>query len=195
MSEKYAIVGLGNPGEKYRYTRHNLGFLVAERLGEQLKWKFTNSSVTKAVAARGEVGEKQVTLFLPLTFMNNSGTAVKQLVESSALEYDRLLVVTDDFNLAFGQLRIRSGGSDGGHNGLESVIRLLGTDQFPRLRLGVGQPRHQQDVADYVLDEFSKAEKKGLSEFVQRSADCCMLWLSEGIEQAMNQFNRRKDDE
>ncbi|MBF0483219.1 MAG: aminoacyl-tRNA hydrolase [Candidatus Omnitrophica bacterium] len=191
--ENYLIVGLGNPGSKYQYTRHNIGCLAIEYLAEEMKLKFHASSFTKAVIAEGLWEGKQVCLLFPTTFMNNSGTAVRRMAEKYATPLEHILVICDDFNLPFGQLRLRSKGSDGGHNGLLSVIEHLGSQDFARLRMGVGEPKGG-DVADYVLEEFTNIEKKGLKEFVSEAAECSHSWIQEGISRSMEKFNRRKEN-
>ncbi|MBF0479478.1 MAG: aminoacyl-tRNA hydrolase [Candidatus Omnitrophica bacterium] len=187
----YLIVGLGNPGSQYEYTRHNMGCLVLEYFAERLKLKFQASSFTKAVTALGQWEGKQVCLVFPTTFMNNSGTAVRRMTEKYAPPLEHILVICDDFNLPFGQLRLRSKGSGGGHNGLESVIEHLGSQDFPRLRMGIGEPKGT-DVADYVLEEFNSSEKKGLKEFITEAGDCLEMWIKEGISKTMETHNRRK---
>ena len=193
MAATRLIVGLGNPGTGYQFTRHNLGFLAVEQLAKEFKVGFKKSSFTKALVAEIEDEGKKVILFLPATFMNNSGQAVKNIVEQNQLTPEEILVIYDDMNLDFGQLRLRSQGSDGGHNGLESIIREIGTDQFPRLRLGIGQPSPKVDAAQYVLTEFSSQEKKELTNFILEASECSRVWLNQGIHQAMGQYNQRKE--
>jgi len=195
LSEKYLIVGLGNPGRDYESTRHNLGFLVLKKLAKELKVSISASSLTKGWTAKTRVRGNTVYFLLPSTYMNNSGLAVEQFVLKKKIAVENILVVTDDMNLDFGQLRIRKKGSDGGHNGLYSLIYCLKTNEFNRLRLGIGQPKKKQDTVDFVLEQFSSAEKKMLKDFIQDACQCCLVWMKEGINQAMNQFNRRKSDE
>lgn len=194
MSSTHLIVGLGNPGKEYEYTRHNLGFLVLRRLAEKLNRRFKISSLTNGLTAEGQIHEKDVCLLMPMTFMNNSGVAVRQIMAKKNLSYENLLVVCDDLNLNFGQIRLRSKGSDGGHNGLNSVIQHVGTGDFLRLRLGVGHPGHQREVVDYVLAEFKPKEKEYLENFIGEATECCLTWVSEGIKKAMEQYNRRKEN-
>ena len=186
------IVGLGNPGKDYEYTRHNLGFLVVQRLAEKLKLKFSLSSLTKGMVAEGIVKEDNICLLAPLTYMNNSGIAIKHLVSKKDLSPEDILVVCDDFHLDFQQIRVRAKGSDGGHNGLSSVIQHLGTEQFARLRMGIGYPPGKKDTVDYVLEEFKKAERSCLDSFIDEAVSCCFLWLQEGINAAMDQHNGKK---
>ncbi|OGX09664.1 MAG: aminoacyl-tRNA hydrolase [Omnitrophica WOR_2 bacterium GWF2_38_59] len=183
------IVGLGNPGKDYEYTRHNLGFLVVKHLAERLNVGWKLSSFTNGLTAEGNYRGNGFCLFLPLTYMNKSGGAVKQIIETKEFLLDESLIVCDDLNLDFEQIRIRPKGSDGGHNGLDSIIQYLCTDEFPRLRMGIGHPGNKVDVVDYVLEEFSKSEKNNLEDFIGKSADCCLIWLDEGIGKAMERFN------
>lgn len=191
MSKTRLIVGLGNPGKEYEYTRHNLGFMVVRHLAKELNWEFQTSRLTKGLIAKGEIEGGEVYLLLPLTFMNHSGFAVKPLVEKKNLTLENLLVICDDLNLSFGQLRLRSTGSDGGHNGLSSIIECLHTNNFSRLRMGIGEPSSQGQAVDYVLGKFNTAEKKSLEVFVTEAADCCLIWLKEGINKAMQLYNKK----
>jgi len=185
-------VGLGNPGGDYEYTRHNLGFLAIERLAQKLKFKFALSSAANGVTAEGVFEGQTVCLLMPMTFMNNSGVAVRQTMMKKGFLSKDVLIICDDFNLDFGQIRLRPKGSDGGHNGLASVIQQLGTEEFARLRMGIGYPPAQKDAVDYVLEEFTKAENNRLDSFVDEAASCCLIWLREGIGTAMDQHNRKK---
>ena len=195
MSESFLIVGLGNPGKDYQYTRHNLGFLVVEHLARQNALKFSQSSFTNALTAEGQVAGKKLMLLLPLTYVNNSGAAVRAAVHYKKIALENILVVMDDVNVEFKEMRLRPSGSNGGHNGLSSVIEHMKTKDFGRLRLGVGAPRQKDMMVDYVLGEFTAQEKKHLKGFIEEAGDCCIAWLSEGMNKAMNQFNRRKNDE
>lgn len=189
MSETRLIVGLGNPGKDYEYTRHNLGYLVVRCLAEKNHLSFRKSSLTNGLTAEGEIAGNGLCCLLPSAYMNNSGAAVKQAVLKMGLAYVCLLVVCDDFHLNFGQIRIRARGSDGGHNGLASVIEHLGTPAFARLRLGIGSPAKGQETAEYVLGPWTRQERKALNEFIDRAAECCVVWLRDGMPQAMDQFN------
>ena len=189
------IVGLGNPKEEYQLTRHNLGFLVVEQLAKELKAGFKKSSFIKALVAEVDNQGEAIKLLLPLTYMNNSGQAVKDFFKHRSVSLAEILVICDDMNLEFGQLRLRPKGSAGGHNGLESIIKELATDQFPRLRLGIGQPPSGMDSAQYVLKDFSAQEKKGLTHFILEASECARLWLNQGIDHAMGQCNQRKGHE
>ena len=191
-NEARLIVGLGNPGKEYHETRHNLGFLVVEQLAKSFKVAFKKSSFTKSLVAETENQGIKIIFCLPLTYMNQSGLAIKDFVRDRHLSLDNILIVCDDMNLDFGQLRLRPQGSDGGHNGISSVIEQLGTNQFPRLRLGIGQPPRSQDSAAYVLEKFSSKEKKQLSRFILEAGECVNVWLNQGVHQAMDRYNQRK---
>lgn len=191
MSQARLIVGLGNPGKGYEYTRHNLGFLVVEHLAQRNNLRFRKSSFTNGLTAEGKVRDKDLCCLLPATYMNNSGAAVKQVVLNKGLDHADILVVCDDFHLDFGQIRIRSKGTDGGHNGLTSVIEHLGTQAFARLRLGIGPPVKGREPVGHVLGKWTAAEEKQLAEFIDRATDCCGVWLQEGIHKTMDQFNGR----
>lgn len=188
------IVGLGNPGQKYEQTRHNLGFLVVEHLAKTFGLKFAKAAGTQGLMACGTADDTKVCLLLPTTFMNNSGVAVKAVLADKKVSIADALIVSDDFNLDFGQLRLRDRGSAGGHNGLSSVIEHLNTDQIARLRVGIGAPANKDDTTGFVLEEFNRQEKKDLLKVIEHAADCAVAWLKEGTK-ATGQFNKRKDYE
>lgn len=190
MTHKKLIIGLGNPGQQYELTRHNLGFLVVAKLAEQLKVKFTASSLINGLTAKASDGGQELVLLIPLTFVNNSGNAVKAAVKKYDVQVSNILVICDDLNLPFGQLRIREQGSDGGHNGLKSIHEKIGTKDFARLRGGIGRPKVADDVVDFVLQKFSKVEQKVLPDILEKAADCCRLWAAEGHKKAMELYNR-----
>ena len=182
------VVGLGNPGRKYRDTRHNVGFTVLGELARRggagtIKAKFSGQFVEIGIA-----GEK-VVLLSPLTFMNRSGTSVQAAKAFYKIEDADLLVVCDDLNLPLGKLRLRCGGSAGGQKGLRDIAQQTGSENFPRLRIGVGSPPENWNWADFVLSKFSKAEIPEIENAVARAADAVAVWVSDGIETSMNQFN------
>ena len=195
MSHARLIVGLGNPGKDYEYTRHNIGFLVLRRLALKLNVNYSLSSLTNGLVADGKIDEKICFFLMPLTYMNHSGVAVKQFIEKQNITLDDILVVTDDFNLPFGQVRLRAKGSDGGHNGLASVIHQLESQTFSRLRMGVGRPQEISGATDFVLGQFTKKEKEQLKEFIGLAVEGSMTWFSKGINKAMESFNKRKKNE
>ena len=186
---EWLLVGLGNPGTQYENTRHNVGFLVADELAERqnapiqrLKYKALTNVFT--------ISGQKVLVMKPVTFMNLSGEAVRQAVDFYKVAPDHVLVVSDDTALAVGRLRIRRGGSAGGHNGLKNIILHLGTDQFPRLRVGVGEKPHPDyDMADWVLGKFQGEDKKAIDQAVKRAADAVECILAEGIDRGMSRFN------
>lgn len=185
----WVLVCLGNPGEKYENTRHNVGFMVADELGERqhapiqrLKYKALTNVFT--------ISGQKVLVMKPVTFMNLSGEAVRQAVDFYKIQPDHVLVVSDDTALALGRLRIRKGGSAGGHNGLKSIIQHLGTDQFPRIKVGVGQKPHPDyDMADWVLSKFAGEDLKTITEAIRKAADAVECLIQEGPDKAMNRFN------
>lgn len=194
MVEPKLIVGLGNPGDEYEYSRHNLGFLVVRQLAGKYGLSFKKNFTLKGLLAQGAADSILGTLYLllPLTYVNNSGAAVKEIIQKKNIALHNILVVCDDVNLEFGQLRFRLQGSHGGHNGLNSVINHLKTKEFMRLRLGVGYPARKDDMVSFVLGEFNQQEKKQLDAFLSKAADGCALWLKEGIAKAMDQFNKKE---
>ena len=183
------IVGLGNPGAKYRSTRHNVGYLILSELAVRLaagsKPKARFHADMLDISYRGE----QVLFLCPTTFMNRSGTSVSEAVRFYKLPPENVLVICDDFNIPFAKLRFRTDGSAGGQKGLADIIRLLGTDKIPRMRFGIGPPGEHQDAADFVLADFNEAEKKALPLELKRAADAVECFLSEGLTEAMNRFN------
>lgn len=190
------IVGLGNPGIEYQLTRHNIGFLVVERLAKEVEVKFSRRKFNSRIA-RKRLADKEVILAKPYTYMNLSGKAVLSLLNWANLNLKDLLVVCDDMNLKFATMRIRSRGSSGGHNGLKSIIDYLGTENFPRLRLGIGPVCVREEVGDreirrYVLAQFTLQQKELMGEFIERAALACRVWITQGIEVAMRRFNARR---
>jgi len=184
----HLIVGLGNPGPEYAETRHNVGWRVAERLAERVgaqRWR----ERFEALLIQTRLAGRPVVLARPLTYMNESGRAVRRLVEFWKVEADRILVVVDDLALDLGRLRLRPGGSAGGHKGLASVAEHLGHEAYPRLRVGIGPLPDGWDGADFVLGRFTETERPVVERAVQRAADAAEVWLAEGIETAMNRFN------
>ena len=185
----WLLVCLGNPGDKYENTRHNVGFMVADEVAERRnvpiqKLKF--KALTNILTISGE----KVLVMKPTTYMNLSGEAVRQAVDFSKVPPERVLVISDDTALAVGRLRIRKGGSAGGHNGLKSIIQHLGSDQFPRVRVGVGEKPHPDyDMADWVLGKFVGEDKKAIDGAVKRAADAVECLIAEGCDKAMNKFN------
>jgi len=183
------IVGLGNPGSQYAWTRHNLGFLALESLGKQKKVRWAVSASSHGMLAKVVIADVECSLLMPMTFMNNSGLSVKKLIDRTGSSLEDVLVICDDLSLAFGKMRLRTSGSAGGHNGLKSIISDIGSNQFARLRLGIDGPKHAADIVDYVLSNFTPAEKKSLPDFINHALDCVTCWVTEGAAVAMNKFN------
>jgi PTH1 family peptidyl-tRNA hydrolase len=180
------IVGLGNPGDRYRQTRHNIGWLVLDRIAERAGW----SGGRERDASRiiwGRYRGLDLTLAKPLTYMNESGIAVRKLLARERAPLSDVLVVVDDFALPFGKLRFREGGGAGGHNGLGSVIDELGTEKFSRLRVGIGAP--DAGFVDHVLSTFEPEERERLSELIDAAADAVETWAREGTSKGANRFN------
>ncbi len=182
------IVGLGNPGSQYGGTRHNLGFEVVDEVARRRGLAF-ESSPANAVMARERGPDAQLILAKPMTFMNRSGDAVGVLSRYFRVETGDILIVVDDANLPLGRLRARPNGSDGGHNGLRSVILALATLEFPRVKMGVGRGETQRDLADHVLSRFSPDERATIDEMTMRAADAVELFTESGITMVMNRFN------
>lgn len=187
------IVGLGNPGPTYARTRHNAGFVVAERLA--CRWGLNpRRQLCECAFGEGQVDGQAVRLALPQTFMNSGGKAVKCLLDRWGLKPSDLLVVCDDISLPLGMIRLRGEGSDGGHLGLASVLQEIGTRQVARLRVGIrteAAQAFQGDLTDFVLGNFRVAESPSLEQAVAQAVEACEVWLKEGIQTAMNRFNRR----
>jgi PTH1 family peptidyl-tRNA hydrolase len=189
MNEIRLIAGLGNPGLEYKGTRHNVGFEVIDLLAKKLKVEL-NKEKFGAAFSRIEFEDKKLILLKPLMFMNNSGQVLAAVVNFYKLAADEVLVITDDMALEPGMIRLRAGGSAGGHNGLIDIIEKLGMEEFGRLRIGIGS-RGQAVGRDYVLSKPAETEKKLINTAVTEAAEAVLLWVKEGIETAMNKFNRR----
>jgi PTH1 family peptidyl-tRNA hydrolase len=186
-----AIVGLGNPGNEYEWTRHNVGFFVVDALGDTLRTEF-EAGKGDYLLATVQSGGTPIALVKPLTYMNNSGLAVADLVERYNVEPRDVLVVCDDFNLPLGKIRLRPKGSDGGHNGLYSIIYQLQTEEFPRLRCGIGTAASTGpgfDATSFVLSDFDRNEKPVVRNMVENARDAALCFLSEGVDVAMDRWN------
>ncbi len=189
MENLYLIVGLGNPGSDYARTRHNAGFLVLERLAEQWRISWSYEKKFQARLARADRGEKRVVLCEPQTYMNSSGEAVGAVRDFYRVPPPQVLVVVDDADLPLGQLRLRPGGSSGGHHGLESIEQHLGTRDYPRLRVGIGRQDGQRQITGHVLGRFGSTEIELIDKVLTVAAAQAETWLEAGIQKAMNQFN------
>lgn len=187
----YLIVGLGNPGKQYAHTRHNVGFDVLEKLGAKMGVSITRSKC-KALVGEGFVAGQKVVLALPQTFMNLSGEAVQELAHWYRVEPEHLMIVYDDVDLAPGFIRIRKNGSAGTHNGMRSIIGCLGYENFPRLRVGVGQKREGYELADWVLGHYIGEEADAADKAFDLAAEALLDYIQNGIESAMCKFNTKK---
>lgn len=188
-TDTYLIVGLGNPGKAYANNRHNAGFMALDKLAERLGVKFTRMQ-SNALVTKANDGDKKLILAKPRTFMNNSGQAVGALAKFYKLEKENVLIVYDEVDLPFDTMRMRPEGGSGGHKGMKSIIQRLGTQEFPRLRIGVGRPKGQMATPDYVLQDFSKAEMDVIPFILDKAADATLEFVRYGIESAMNTYNR-----
>jgi peptidyl-tRNA hydrolase, PTH1 family len=183
------IVGLGNPGSRYERTRHNLGFLVIDRIAAQNHIEF-GKIVCDALVGEGALENEKVVLAKPRTYMNRSGESVEALGREYGIGPEDLIVINDDLDLPFGRIRIRRGGSAGGHRGLVSIIEKSAGAQFYRVRIGIGRPPQGMEPAEYVLEPFNSHEIEGLSEVVARAAESVSCLVQDGIERAMASYNR-----
>lgn len=181
------VVGLGNPGSQYARTRHNIGWLALDRLADRAGWTGRGRQRDASSVVMGRYRSLDLTLVKPLTFMNDSGIAVRKVLARGNAPLGDLLVVADDFALPFGKLRFREGGGHGGHNGLRSIIEELGTEKFSRLRIGIGEPG--TGAIDHVLSTFSADEQARLDELLDAVADAIEAWAREGTSKAANRFN------
>jgi len=184
----YLIVGLGNPGREYRLTRHNIGFLLVDRLAEKLSVSFSRVE-SKALVTKAEYSGSKLILVKPQTYMNLSGQAVGSLLNFYKVPRQNLLVAYDDVDLPLGTIRIRPGGGSAGQKGMASIIERLGSQEFPRLRLGIGRPPGRMQAADYVLQEFSKADAEFLPILLDRGVEAVQAFVTHGLNEAMNQYN------
>lgn len=184
----YLIVGLGNPGKEYASTKHNTGFMVIDKIAA-LSGIDVETVKLNALIGKGVFDGKKVILAKPITFMNSSGDAVRPLYDY--FKPDKLIVVYDDITLDVGGIRIRKAGSAGGHNGMKSIIKCLGTQEFERVRVGIGEKPSRMDLADWVLSRFSKEEKERLDDALDLAVDAVKLMLDDKTDEAMNRFNRK----
>lgn len=187
----HVFVGLGNPGKKYEMTRHNFGFLTVEAFAEEHNLKFKEEPRFHAYAARGQISGENVFLLMPMTYMNESGRAVKALMDYYKFALKDLVVIADDIALEFGMIRLRSLGSAGGHNGLKSIEAYLGTNHYARMRMGIGFDRMAPSLADHVLDNFTEEELKNLPEILKKGVSTLKQLLTEGVIHVMNSVNAK----
>ena len=190
----YIIAGLGNPGKEYENTRHNIGFDVIDRLAEEENIAVMESK-HKALIGKGYVAGQKVILAKPQTFMNLSGESIREAVDYYKIDPEDIIVIYDDISLEPGQLRIRLKGSAGGHNGIKNIIAHLGTQEFPRIKVGVGNKPPRMDLADYVLGRFPREERGLMEDAFKEAAEAVEVMIQEGAGTAMNRFNGHKEKE
>ncbi len=184
----YLLIGLGNPGREYKDTRHNIGFMLVDHLAEKIGARGMKVQ-SKAIVTSGLYEERKLILAKPQTYMNLSGQSVQGLLHFYKIPLENLIVAHDDLDLPYGTIRIRPTGGPGGQRGMANTIELLGTKDFPRLRLGIGRPPGRMDPKDYVLQDFSKDDAKLLPEILSRAADAALEFVMKGLNAAMNKYN------
>lgn len=182
------IVGLGNPGLKYRKTRHNIGFMIIDELANRFQAKLKDKKFNGHYSIVNIKGER-VLLLKPQTFMNLSGECIRPLIDYYKIDLDDILVIYDDLDLPTGKIRLRKRGGHGGHNGVRSTIDHLGTEKFKRLRFGIGRPTTAKPIVDYVLEKFSKKDLEEVNVGIQLAADACEAWLTKPFDEVMNEYN------
>ena len=185
------IFGLGNPGKDYEQSRHNVGFRVIDRLSCQQRIKL-NDYLCQAWIGNGKIGRKQVLLAKPLTFVNAAGLSLFQIKQKYEINLENIIIISDDMDLELGKLRLARKGGDGGHKGLKSIIDSLQTEEFPRLKLGVGRPEKEMDLSEYVLGEFTSREKKIIEEAIKRASQAVEMVIEQDIDEAMRHFNKEE---
>ena len=185
------IVGLGNPGSKYELTRHNIGFIIADFFAASLNISF-KAGKGDWLEAKGRIGDEDVYLLKPLTYMNNSGMAILDFMEKTGADIKDVLVIVDDFQIPLGMIRVRKDGSDGGHNGLSSIIYHLNSDEFPRMRIGIGRNEalKKEEFIDFVLGNFDKEEIENIKNLMPDYLKCIRSFITDGLTVTMNSFNR-----
>lgn len=187
-SPGFLIAGLGNPGRIYRSNRHNVGFMVVDQIAARLEVSFARLE-SKALVAKGAYQGKPIILAKPQTYMNLSGQSLASLVRFYKIDLQNLLVIYDDVDLPLGTLRLRPSGGSAGHRGMVSIIERLGTQDIPRLRVGIGRPPGRKDAAAHVLEDFSKAEAELLPDILARAAEAALAFVADGMEASMNRYN------
>ena len=189
------IAGLGNPGLLYKNSRHNIGFQVVRSLAKVSKIALKKERGVPALSAKARLEGMDVVLAMPLTFMNLSGEAVRLLLKKHKIGREDLLVICDDLDLEFGRIKLQPRGSSAGHRGIKSIIDSLGSNEFCRIRIGIGRPKDNLGTSEFVLAHFNTRENNQLPEIINSALDCCRSWAGEGTEKSMNIFNRRTNVE
>lgn len=184
----YLIVGLGNPEEEYSRTRHNMGFNTINKIAKEYKIEMKKNKF-QGIYESGIIENQKVILVKPQTYMNSSGNCVKEFVDFYKIEKENILIIYDDMDIEPGTIKIRKKGSSGGHNGMKSIIEMLGTEEFPRIRVGIGRPSHEDDKINYVIGEIPEDEIKTLEEGVEKAKESTIEILKNGLDAAMNKFN------
>jgi PTH1 family peptidyl-tRNA hydrolase len=184
----YLLIGLGNPGREYASTRHNFGFMLIDRLAVRLNARGMKVQ-SRAIVMNAGYEERKLILAKPQTYMNLSGQSVQGLIHFYKIPLTNVMILSDDLDLPFGTLRIRASGGPGGQRGLSSILEQLGTKDVPRLRLGIGRPPGRMDPANYVLQNFSRADLQAISEILDRAADATLTFVTDGLDKAMTRFN------
>ena len=184
----YLIVGLGNPEEEYGQTRHNMGFDTINKIAEKYNIKL-NKNKFHGIYENTTIENKKVILLKPQTYMNLSGISIKEIMNFYKIEKENILIIYDDMDIEPGKIKIRKKGSSGGHNGLKSIIENIGTEEFNRIRIGIGRPTHEQDKINYVIGAISKEEQEKLQKGIEKAAEAVEEILKNGIDSAMNKFN------
>lgn len=187
----YAVIGLGNPGNKYSNTKHNVGFNTIDCLAEKNNVKLSKIKF-KSVYGETMIDGNKVILVKPQTYMNNSGISVMEILKYTNVPIDNIIVIYDDIDIELGSLRIRKKGSAGSHNGMKSIIYHLKSEDFPRIRLGIGKPNQGQDLANYVINNFGKEDRELIDTTIERASEAVLEIIKNGVDQAMNMFNKRK---
>lgn len=187
----YIIIGLGNPSREYQGTRHNIGFDAVTRISDDFRISL-DMKKHKAICGKGMIGTERVVIAQPQTYMNLSGESVRALIDFYKVSNKEIIVIYDDISLDVGQLRIRKKGSAGGHNGIKNIIAHLGTDEFTRIKVGVGDKPKNWDLADYVLSRFPEQEEEKIQETLKRTSKACETIITQGIDVAMNLYNKKE---
>ena len=184
----YLIVGLGNPEEEYSKTRHNMGFNTINKISQQYNIEVKQNKF-QALYGSGIIEKEKVILLKPQTYMNLSGNSVKKIVDFYKIEKEKILVIYDDMDIEPGKIKIRKKGSSGGHNGMKSIIQMIGTEEFPRIRIGIGRPKHNGDEINYVIGAIPEEEISKLNEGIEKAKEAVIEILKNGIDSAMNKLN------
>ena len=184
----YLIVGLGNPEEEYSKTRHNMGFNIINKISQQYNIEVKQNKF-QALYGSGMIEKEKVILLKPQTYMNLSGNSVKEVVDFYKIEKEKILVIYDDMDIEPGKIKIRKKGSAGGHNGMKSIIQMIGTEEFPRIRVGIGRPIHKDDEINYVIGAIPEEDLKRLDEGIEKAQKAVEEILRNGVDSAMNKYN------